>query len=104
MVLTYTIQAKLEARKRAVMDAHKKMESTALRLRMCIVAVVREEHAHSLTEADRKKLEKLKSAPPVDVERTKLRQELLSIAGTRVNLVRDYVVCGLPNTLSCVRH
>ncbi|KAI0722552.1 hypothetical protein C8Q76DRAFT_614426, partial [Earliella scabrosa] len=66
--------AKLEARKRAVMDAHKKMESTALRL-----------------QADRKKLEKLKSAPPVDVERTKLRQELLSIAGTRVNLVRDYV-------------
>ena len=55
MVLTYTIQAKLEARKRAVMDAHKKMESTALRLRMCIVTVVREQHAHSLTEADRKR-------------------------------------------------
>ena len=45
-----------------------------------------------VTESDQKKLAGLKAAEPVDVERTKLRQQILTLSSQRVDLLRAYVV------------
>ncbi|RDX55311.1 hypothetical protein OH76DRAFT_731207 [Lentinus brumalis] len=65
---------KLEARKRAVLDAQKKFESLGLSLR-------REEA----------KLAQLRDAPPADVERNSIKQKLLTITSKRVDCIRAYV-------------
>ncbi|EJF55700.1 hypothetical protein DICSQDRAFT_175618, partial [Dichomitus squalens LYAD-421 SS1] len=64
----------LEKRKRAVIDARKKIETAQLRL-----------------QNERNKLEKLLNAKPVDVERNNLKSELLKLAGQRVTNLQQYV-------------
>ncbi|KAI0658644.1 P-loop containing nucleoside triphosphate hydrolase protein [Cubamyces menziesii] len=61
-------------RKKAVVDAQRKMQAIQLKL-----------------DEYRKKLERLQNAKPVDVERNNLKQSLLTLAHRRVEIVREYV-------------
>ncbi|KAI0371444.1 P-loop containing nucleoside triphosphate hydrolase protein [Pilatotrama ljubarskyi] len=63
----------LNARKQAVIDEQRRFQSLELKLA---------EH--------RRKLEKLQNAKPVDVERNQLKQQLLTLASKRVELVKEY--------------
>ncbi|KAH9884909.1 P-loop containing nucleoside triphosphate hydrolase protein [Cubamyces lactineus] len=61
-------------RKKAVVDAQRRMQAIQLKL-----------------DEYRKKLERLQNAKPVDVERNNLKQSLLTLAHRRVEIVREYV-------------
>lgn len=53
-------------------------------------------------EDAQRKLEKLQTVKPVDVERNALKQELLTLASKRINIVRAYLVCtGSPSPIAC---
>ncbi|KAI8989879.1 P-loop containing nucleoside triphosphate hydrolase protein [Trametes punicea] len=64
----------ITARKQAVQNEERKLQSLQLKL-----------------DEQRKKLEKLQNAKPVDVERNQLKQQLLTLAHKRVAMVKEYV-------------
>ena len=45
------------------------------------------------TETKTSALQSLKDAPPIDVERNKIKQEIFSIVRQRVKIVKEYQVC-----------
>ncbi|KAL7282760.1 hypothetical protein ACG7TL_004235 [Trametes sanguinea] len=64
----------ITARKQAVIAEQRKLQTLQLRV-----------------DEQKKKLEKLQNAPPIDVERNQHKQALLTLAHQRVQIVRDYV-------------
>ncbi|CDO77206.1 hypothetical protein BN946_scf184747.g19 [Trametes cinnabarina] len=83
----------ITARKQAVMEEQRKLQSLQLRVGEClpINAYVNGEGERLFVDEHKKKLAKLQNAPPADVERNQLKQELLTLAHRRVQIVRDYV-------------
>ena len=55
-------------------------------------------------EQQQRKLEKLRDAPSADVERNRLKQELLTITSKRVDCIRAYVVSRQRTLCRLLRH
>ena len=82
-------------RKKAVVDAQRRMQAIQLKLGECPLASPSEDpnvEPAPFSDEYRKKLERLQNSKPVDVERNNLKQSLLTLAHRRVEIVREYVV------------
>ncbi|KAI0774684.1 P-loop containing nucleoside triphosphate hydrolase protein [Trametes elegans] len=84
--------AEKEARIHAAHKAYKEAHDDIMRRKLAVQTEQKKLQSIQLRLEDyQKKLDKLRAAPSVDIERTQLKQELLTLAHKRVKNVQEYV-------------